>query len=158
MARNVADMNGAQLSQRQARSLLRFGLALFLLALLVGIVVPRFAVPRLGVSVHMLGILQGLFLLAVGLLWPKLSLGPVSSRVAFWSATGGCLSAWSANLLAAVLGAGASMLPLAAGQALGSLLQEQIIALLLRLGAVGLVTAVVLLLWGLRARAEISTE
>jgi hydroxylaminobenzene mutase len=146
-------MNAAPLSQRQARLLLRFGLALFLAALLVGVAVPRFAVPRLGLSVHLLGILQGLFLLAVGLLWPKLSLGPATSRVAFWCATGGCLSAWSANLLAAVLGAGNSMLPLAAGQAHGGPMQEQIIALLLRLGAVALVTAVVLLLWGLRGSA-----
>lgn len=151
-------MDAISLSQRQARWLLRTGLAMFLVALLVGVAVPRFAVPRLGVTVHLLGILQGIFLLAVGLLWPKLHLGPVSSRAAFWSATGGCISAWLANLLAAVLGAGSSMLPLAAGQARGSPMQEQLIAVLLRLGAVALVAAVVLMLWGLRTGTATAKE
>ena len=45
---------------RQGHRLLRVGSALFLLALLVGIAIPLFAVPRLGLSTHLLGITQGM--------------------------------------------------------------------------------------------------
>jgi (hydroxyamino)benzene mutase len=142
--------DSSALSVRQAHRLLQLGLALFFVSLLVGLAVPRFVVPRLGLSVHLLGILQGLFLAVVGLLWHRLTLGPVSSRVAFWAVSYGCIAAWSANLLGAVWGAGSSMLPMAAGGATGSQMQEQFITVLLRTGALGLIVALLLLLWGLR--------
>jgi hydroxylaminobenzene mutase len=44
---------------------------LFLLALFVGLAVPKFALPRLALSTHLLGIMQGTFLLVAGSLWPR---------------------------------------------------------------------------------------
>ena len=99
---------------------------------------------------HLLGILQGIFLVAVGLLWPKLTLSRATSRVTFWSAIYGCYSAWTANILAAIWGAGNALLPLGAGQARGSLVQERMIAFGLRPAAAALVATLILLLWGLR--------
>ena len=52
----------------------------FLIALLVGLAVPKFAVPRLGLSAHLIGIMQGLFLMVSGLLWPKLQLTRATAR------------------------------------------------------------------------------
>ena len=124
---------------------------LFLLALLVGLAVPRFAVPRLGLSTHLLGIMQGTFLLVAGLLWPKLKLTRVLSRVGSYLAVYGCVAAWTANLLGALWGAGNSMMPIAAGQARGSVLQEGIIATGLVTSAVSLIAVAILILWGLRA-------
>jgi len=135
---------------RQGHRLTQLGMLLFLFALLVGLAVPRFAVPRLGLSVHLLGIMQGLFLIGTGLLWPKLAFTRAMSRIAFWLAVYGCLAALSANVLAAVWGAGNSLLPMAAGQARGSDVQEGIIAMGLRSGAVSLIAAATLILWGLR--------
>jgi hypothetical protein len=65
---------------RDGHRLLRVGMVLFLFALLVGLAVPRFAVPRLGLSTHLLGLMQGTFLLAAGSLWPKLTLTRAVSR------------------------------------------------------------------------------
>lgn len=59
---------------RDGQRLLCVGALLFLFALLVGLAVPGFAVPRLGLSTHLLGLMQGTFLLVAGLLWPKLKL------------------------------------------------------------------------------------
>ena len=59
-------------SFRQGHRLLQAGILLFLFALLVGLAVPKFAVPRLGLSAHLLGITQGIFLMVTGVLWPKL--------------------------------------------------------------------------------------
>jgi hydroxylaminobenzene mutase len=141
-------------SLRQGHHLLQAGILLFLFALLVGLAVPKFAVPRLGLSAHLLGIMQGIFLMVTGLLWPKLKLTRAMSRVGFWLAVYGCFAAWTANVLAGVWGAGNSMLPMAAGQARGSALQETIIATGLRTAAVSLIAVAILILWGLRACAE----
>ncbi len=146
-------MDAPDESLRQGHRLLQAGILLFLFALLVGLAVPRFAVPRLGLSAHLLGIMQGLFLMIAGLLWPKLKLTSALSRIGFWLAVYGCFVAWTANILAGVWGAGNSMLPLAAGQARGNVLQETIIAIGLRTAAVSLIAVAILILWGLRTFA-----
>jgi hydroxylaminobenzene mutase len=135
---------------RQARRLLQLGILLFLLALLVGLAVPGFAVPRLALSVHLLGLMQGLFLSVLGLLWPRLEFTPRLSVIAFGLAVYGCFAAWTANLLAAIWGAGNTILPIAAGAARGSALQEGIINGGLRTAAAALIAATALVLWGLR--------
>ena len=104
---------------RQGHRLLQLGMLVFLFALLVGVAVPSFAVPRLGLSTHLLGITQGLFLAVTGLVWPRLKLAPAVAHVAFWLAVYGCLAPLTANLLAAMWGAGNTLLPMAAGQARG---------------------------------------
>lgn len=123
---------------------------MFLLAMIVGLMVPRFAVPRLGLSTHLLGLMQGVFLLVIGLVWPRLKLTERESRAAFFLAIYGCIAAWAANLLAAIWGAGNTMLPLAAGTARGSAGQETVIMIGLRSAAVSLIVLLVLILWGLR--------
>jgi (hydroxyamino)benzene mutase len=141
------------LSSRQEHRLFQLGLLLFLLALLIGLAVPLFAVPRLGLSTHLLGILQGIFLVVLGLLWPKLTLSRTGSSLAFWLAIYGCFAAWAANLLAAIWGAGNTMLPIAAGRAHGTILQERLISVGLRTAALSLIMLLLLLLWGVRAVA-----
>ena len=87
-----------QVHARQARHLLRLGLALFLLALLVGIFVPGFAAPRLALSAHLLGVLQGTFLVAAAAVWRRLNLGRTISWLTFWLLAYGCVAAWLANV------------------------------------------------------------
>ena len=130
--------------------LLRVGIVLFLFALLVGLAVPRFAVPRLGLSTHLLGLMQGTFLLVAGSLWPKLTLSRAVSRAGSYLAVYGCIAAWTANLLGALWGAGNSMLPIAAGPARGNVVQESIIAAGLVTAAASLIAMAVIVLWGLR--------
>jgi (hydroxyamino)benzene mutase len=140
----------AALLFRQGRSLLQVGSILFLLALITGLFVQKFAVPRLGLSAHLLGLMQGLFLMVAGLFWPKLALPRSLSTVAFGLVIYGCFGAWSATVFAGVAGAGNSLLPIAAGAARGNPLQETIIATALRSAAVALIVSVVLIIWGLR--------
>lgn len=126
------------------------GLSLFLLSLLVGLAIPRFSVPRLALSAHLIGLLQGVFLIVVGIVWPRLSFGPAAARLAFWLLAYGCLVAWTANLAGAALGAGSTIVPMAAGAARGSAAQETILMLALRSSGVALVGALLLILWGAR--------
>jgi hydroxylaminobenzene mutase len=143
-------MDTSDWSLRQGHRLVQVGVLLFLFALLVGLAVPRFAVPRLALSAHLLGAMQGTFLIATGLLWPKLKLTRAMSRVAFCLAVYGCFAAWTANVFAAVFRAGNSMLPIAAGNARGSALQEGMIATTLITAAASLIATAILILWGLR--------
>jgi (hydroxyamino)benzene mutase len=136
-----------------SRRLLQAGVLLFLLALLVGLVIPRFALPRLALSAHLLGIMQGTFLVAIGLLWPRLKFTQNQSRVAHVLAVYGCAAAWTANVCGAAWGAGASMVPMAAMGARGTALQELAITILLRSAAASLIVLALMLLWGLRTAA-----
>lgn len=136
--------------RRDGHRLIQVGSVLFLVALFVGMAVPTFAVPRLGLATHILGITQGIFLMVLGLVWPRLAVSQGRSRLGRWLATYGCLAPWTANLLAAVWGAGNSMLPFAAGGAHGGPFQENAIRLLLVSGALCLIVAVSLVAWGLR--------
>ena len=136
--------------RRDGHRLLQVGGLLFLLGLVVGLGVPKFTLPRLALSTHLLGMTQGTFLMVGGLLWPKLKLTRAASGIGRVLATYGCLAAWTANLLGAVWGAGASMVPMAAGGARGSAFQEATIRVLLMSAAVSLVCVAVLILWGLR--------
>jgi (hydroxyamino)benzene mutase len=129
--------------------LLQIGVLLFLLALLVGVAVPRFTLPRLALSAHLLGITQGTFLIATGLLWPKLRFTRSQSRISHVLGIYGCAAAWTANVCGAVWGAGASMLPIAAGGARGTTFQEMVIKILLRSAAVSLIAFTAFLLWRL---------
>ncbi len=139
---------------QQSNQLIRVGMTLFLLALVIGLFVQSFAVPRLGLSVHLLGLLQGILLTVLGLVWPRLNLARSWSRTALWLAVYGCIAAWTSNVLAATWG-GSAMLPIASGQARSSAVHDGIITLGLRSSAVSLVAATILVWWGLwRSEAE----
>jgi hydroxylaminobenzene mutase len=110
-------------------------------------------VPRLALSTHLLGITQGLFLIALGLVWPRLQLSAGLARLAFVAVVYGCVAAWSANFLAAAWGAGNTLLPMAAGSAHGTPFQEGLVVAALRTGGGALIVGTALVLWGLRRTA-----
>ena len=132
------------------RRLLQLGVLLFLLGLLTGLTLPLLANARMGLASHLEGILNGLFLVALGLLWSRLTLGPAGRALAFWSAVYAGFANWLATLLAAAWGAGAAMMPLAGGSHHGSAIQEAVIAALLQSLSAEAILACLVVLWGLR--------
>jgi hydroxylaminobenzene mutase len=140
--------------REQARRMLRVGVLLFLLGLLTGALVPALAVPRLGLSAHVVGVLSGLLLVVLGIAWPQLRLSSRAAGVAFWFSVYGCYGGWLMPLLGGIWGAGAAMMPMAAGSARGTALQEGIIGAGLFSSALALVAVCALLLWGLRSSSE----
>jgi hydroxylaminobenzene mutase len=97
--------------------LIRAGFVLLTLALLTGLAVPVFVNPRMGVSSHLTGVLNALVLIALGLTWGFLTLGPVQARLtraaflysayASWG-TSGLAAAWGTSRLTPLSGAGHS--------------------------------------------------
>jgi hydroxylaminobenzene mutase len=135
---------------RQGHRLLQIGVALFLFTSFEGFAVPYFAAPHLGRSVHTLSAFSGVLLISLGLMWSRLDLGAAASRIAFWFLIYSDLATIAAFLLAAVWGAGNSIMPLAAGAAHGSAFQEAAISAVAYSAAPTGLIAFALILWGLR--------
>ena len=146
-------MNNAALLSRQARYLLQLGVALLLFTAFQGFAIPYFAVPMLGLSVHRLSALEAVLLLPIGLLWSRLRLGAASSRTAFWLLTYSALAIIAAYMLAAMWGAGDSVIGLAAQAGHGSAVQEATIMAVAYSSAPTGIIAFALVLWGLRSSA-----
>lgn len=72
--------------------LARHGVIAVLLGLLVGFVIPRFHNSHLGNAAHLVGLIGGYGMIALGLLWPRLNLGR------FWSIAGVWMTALSMYL------------------------------------------------------------
>ena len=143
-------MSASNLLSRQGHRLLQIGVALFLFSSLEGFVIPFFPVPRLGLSIHTLSALQGVILLALGLLWPRLNLGATASRIACWFLIYSTFATLVPYVLAAAWGAGNSTIPLAAGTARGTAVQETVIKVVLYSAAPTVLISLALILWGLR--------
>src|SRR5262245_54372918 len=122
----------------------------FLFTSFEGFVIPYFAVPNLGRSVHTLSAFMGVLLVALGLLWPRLDLGATAARTAFWLLIYSALVTIMSFLLAALWGAGNTLIPLAAGNAGGSDLQEMVITVVAYSAAPTGIIAFALIQWGLR--------
>jgi len=129
--------------------LVQLGFLLFLVGLLTGFAIPMMANPRMGLSSHLEGVMNGMFLIGLGLVWPRLKLGRRTRSATFWITLYGTFANWAATFLAAVWGAGAAM-PIAAGSHQGSPVQEVVITGLLFSLSFAMVIVCGVVLWGLR--------
>ena len=140
--------------EESSRRLLRLGILLFLLGLITGFVIPTTANPRMALSSHMEGLLNGIFLLVLGGMWHRLTLGRTARGWVFWLAVYGTFTNWATTLAAAFLGAGGPMMPLAAADHTGTPAQELLIAIGLVSLSVSMVAVCGIVLWGLRPSAR----
>jgi hydroxylaminobenzene mutase len=87
------------------RRLLRHGFALFGLALLTGLAAYGLANPRMGVAAHVEGVVNGIFLMVLGLAWSRLHLPPQLEPWAYWAGVVGSYANWAIPLFSAIVGA-----------------------------------------------------
>lgn len=146
-------MDKSTVLSHQGHRLLQIGVALLLFTSFEGFAIPYLAAPLLGRSVHTLSALLSVLLLAMGLLWPKLNLGAMTSRIAFWLLIYSVFAILAAYVMAAAWGAGNETIPLAAGAAHGSAFQEAVIKGVAYSSAPTGLISFVLILWGLRIEA-----
>ena len=91
-----------------------------------------------------------MLLLALGLAWTRLNLGDVASRIAFWLLVYSTFAILAAYVLGAFWGAGSETIPMAAGAAHGSPVQETVIKVVAYSSAPTGIFSFALILWGLR--------
>jgi len=143
-----------ELKNKLGHRLTYFGIVLLLLGLLTGFAIPALANPRMGLSSHLEGTLNGMLLILFGLIWPKLTLSKKLLKWGFGLALYGTFINWFTTLLAAVWGAGSEMMPLAGEANVGADWQEIIIKFGLISLSLAIVSVCVILLWGLRNRLK----
>jgi len=136
-----------------SKRLILFGIALFNFGLLTGFLLPLMANPRLGLSSHLEGIINGLLLVILGLAWPRVNLGEKVKQGIFSLAIYGTYANWMATLLAGFVGVGGSMMPIAASEFMGSALQEGLIAFALISLSFAMLIVGGLVFWGV-SRSE----
>lgn len=125
------------------------GMVLFLLGLLTGFAEARFANVRMGLAAHLEGVINGIFLLALGSAWIKLQLSNRVARLAFWATLYGTYMNWLVTTLAAVFGTKA-LSPITGTSQGSQPWQETIVTVGFMSVGVAVVIAAVLLLWGFR--------
>jgi (hydroxyamino)benzene mutase len=143
-------MNAEQHGIRQGHRLIQIGVLLFLLTCIEGFFVQSFASPKLGRSVHTLAGFEGVVLITLGLIWPRLRLAAAAAAIAFWTLVYSTLATLAIFALAAIWGAGASVIPIAAEGARGSDAQEAILTVITYTAGPTALIAFALILSGLR--------
>ena len=136
--------------QALGHKLLKWGMVLFLLALMTGLALPAMTNPRMGLSSHLEGVMNGMLLVLFGLMWPRLRLSERMLRIGFWLALFGTYVNWGTTFVAGLIGAGETLMPIASAGYRGSDVQEVLVAVGLVSLAVAILAASGIVLWGLR--------
>lgn len=147
-------MENLNLKKRQSDLLIFLGVLLFLLGLIVGFLIPVFANPRMGLSSHLEGILNGMFLILLGLIWYKLNLSARWLKISFGLAIYGTFANWFGILIAAIFNAG-EMLGIAAEGQAGPPIAEKIVTFSLISLSIAMLVSCITALIGLKRKAEV---
>ena len=123
------------------------GILLFFLGLVVGLLIPLMINHRMGLTTHLEGILNGIFLAVLGLIWNRLELSAIWLKVTFWLALYGSFANFFATLIAAITGSG-KLMPLAGGQG-GQTIMDAVISFMLISLSIAMLFMCVIILTGL---------
>jgi hydroxylaminobenzene mutase len=121
-----------------------------MLGLLNGLAIPRLRSPRLGLSAHLTAVQSGTFLIAMGLLWPKLALGAPWDQVLSYGLWVSLYAIWFALFLSGLFGAGEGLS--IAGQGMTTTRgRQRLVTVILAAGSLGclIATGGVLVAWRL---------
>ncbi len=129
--------------------LFTLGLVLFLVGLLTGFAIPALKNPRMALSSHLEAVLNGMFLVLLGLLWPHLHLSHAWGVTAVALIVYAAYANWLATLLAAAWGAGRKLAPIATGDHVASAAKERVVSVLLVSLGLAIVVGVGIVIVGL---------
>ncbi|MEW6643758.1 MAG: hydrogenase [Pseudomonadota bacterium] len=137
------------------RRLLFHGMALFLIGLLTGLAEQHFTNVRMALAAHLEGVMNGTFLLVVGAIWSEVKLSSRANAVAYWTLLGGTYGNWAVTTIAAILGT-AALSPITAAGYGAAQWQEALVTAGFVMIGLAIISASVLLLWGLRGKATLA--
>jgi (hydroxyamino)benzene mutase len=120
------------------RRLLKLGITLFLFGLLTGLFVQAMRNPRAGLSGHLEGVLNGMFLMIAGLAWKELGLSARTERITYGLLVFGTFANWATSTAIGILGTSRTTPIAGAGYGAGPLAETAVMVML------GLVTVAML--------------
>ncbi|MBC8029075.1 MAG: hydrogenase [Pyrinomonadaceae bacterium] len=136
------------------RYLIGAGILLFLIALIFGLIFPRLANPRMGLSAHLIGLQGGVFLAVLGLIWSELNLSPSLAKATIWLGLYGCYGNFVTNVIAAAYATNRLQPIFGSGKFAGDV-PENIVSFGLITIAAAIAACCVLVLWGLRRKVAV---
>jgi (hydroxyamino)benzene mutase len=139
--------------ENTGRRLMGHGMFLFLIGLITGFLEQHFANIRMGLAAHLEGVMNGIFLLALGGAWSAVNLRPAMKTTAYWTVLYGSYMNWVFTMLAAIFGTGA-LSPITAPGRNGQPWQETLVTSGFMSVGIVIVVSTVLILWGLRAKSD----
>ncbi len=135
------------------RRLMWHGMFLFLLGLITGFIESRFANVRMGLAAHLEGVMNGIFLVALGAAWPEIRLSLLPKGIAFWTALYGTYANWALTTLAAILGT-SSLSPLTGTSQGAQPWQETVVTVGFLSVGLAIIGGSILILCGFRRRTS----
>jgi hydroxylaminobenzene mutase len=135
------------------RRLMFHGMILFLLGLATGFAEQHFANVRMGLAAHLEGLMNGIFLLALGASWNAVRLSSRTASLVFWVTLYGTYGNWLITTLAAVFGT-AALSPITGAGHSGLPWQESLVMAGFMTVGITMVFSSVVVLWGLRSKAS----
>ena len=135
------------------RSLVRGSFVLFMLALFVGMLIPFFPIPRLGLSQHLTVLMNACVLITLAVAWPRLADARHSTAIrrlflfcAFTMSIGGIFgAAWGTHKFTPMASAGGPK---------AELWQEIAIGILINVTVLVYIVASSMAVWALRPRHQ----
>jgi (hydroxyamino)benzene mutase len=134
------------------RRVLWHGMFLFLIGLLTGFAEMHFVNTRMALAAHLEGVMNGIFLLALGAAWNEVRLSPRSKAIAYWVALYGTYGNWVMTTLAATFGT-AALSPITGAGHSGLPWQETLVTPGFLSVGITIIATALFVLWGLRAKA-----
>lgn len=131
------------------RRLIWHGMFLFLLGLLTGLIEQKFPNVRMGLAAHLEGVMNGIFLVALGAVWSEVRLLPRLEIAAFWCALFGTYGNWLVTTSAAIFGT-AALSPITAAGHRAQPWQEGFVTFGFMSVGLTIIGCSTLVLWGLR--------
>ena len=139
-----------------SRKLKLLGMFLFLLGLFTGFLMMNIKNPKMGLAAHMEAVMNGTFLIAVGLIWSELKLNNKLKTAAYWTLIYGTFVNWFVTLLSAYFGT-SKMTPISGQGFVGTDLQENIIRVGYTTVGLTMLFSVIVMTYGLRGKIQLST-
>jgi (hydroxyamino)benzene mutase len=130
--------------------LIRAGFVLFTLALLTGLAVPAFLNQKMAVAAHLTGVVNALLLIALGLAWSLLVMGPLQTRLTRAAFLYGTYANWGTSCLAAAWGT-SRLTPLSGAGYSAALWKEAVVEVLQVSLALAILAGAVSVVYALRS-------
>ncbi len=131
----------------RGQGLIRWGVALILLSVLSGFAIMMAPEPIMGLATHIQGLMNGLLLIAIGVVWSRFAIGYLGGALIYWGLIIGGFLTFGVQLACTFLEIGGSIFPIVGGAHVGTPFQEAVVTWLVR-GAAGATTvAVVIAAW-----------
>lgn len=137
-----------------SHKLIQLGVVLFLIGLLTGFTMPLLQNQRMGLSSHLEGIQNGIFLMIFGLIWERIELSEKYLKWSFNLAIYGTYTNWLTTFLAALWGAGSEMMPIAGQSMKGTILQEVMIKFGLVSLSISMIVVCIFIILGLKKQTR----